>query len=432
MKKSFILDQLDQIKRNPFVLIIKSIKVLWYLPALLIIILVLLIRPIILIRLGRLDSSRLGHFAANTELYLCEKYSGISTKRRLSLDLFYFKERICNKQLYTMWARNIVIMPRYFSFFFIRVEHLITSFSYFFPLFKSHIVKPSLADRDIHGLLSKTPINLKFTKDEIKKGCAELKKIGIPEEAKIVLLCVRDSAYLDNIHKSSDPTLSKMDWTYHNYRDCNIDNFVLVSEQLAEMGYYVLRMGVVVKKPLESNNPMVIDYANNDMRTDFMDIYLASICEFVISTGNGGDCPAVACFRKPCVYVNYCPILYLFTFISNSLAITKHHISTINNKELTFKEIISNNVGACQQSECFEQNGVVLIENTPEEICDVAMEMVEKLTDSWTPMSIDSMLQSTFWDIFPNTKPINGVVLHGEIRMTYGSNFLRKNTWWLE
>ena len=44
-------------------------------------------------------------------------------------------------------------------------------------------------------------------------------------------------------------------------------------------------------------------------------------------------------------------------------------------------------------------------------------------------MSIDGTLQSAFWDIFPNTKPINDVILHGEIRMTYGSNFLRNNTW---
>ena len=428
MKKSFILYQLGQIRRNPFILIIKSMRVLLYFPALLLIILVFLIRPIIFIRIGNLVSSRLGHFSGNTELYLCEKYADINTKRGLSFDLFFYNQnRICNEQLATMLARNsnIVIMPRYLSVFFVRAEHLIKIFSYFFPLLKSHIVKTSSSDRDIHDLLNKTPINLKFTKDELKKGCAELIKMGIPEEAKIVLLYVRDSAYLDSIDKTNY-------YIYHNFRDSNIDNFVQVSEQLAEMGYYVLRMGVVVKKALESNNPMVIDYANNGMRTDFMDIYLSSICEFIISTGTGGDGPAIMCFRKPCVYVNYCPILYFPTFATNSLAITKHHISIKNNKELTLKEIISNNVGACLQSECYEQNGVILVENTPEEICDVAIEMVKKLTGSWEPKSIDSMLQSRFWDIFPNTQPTNGVILHGEIRMTHGSDFLRNNTWWLK
>jgi len=81
-------------------IIIKSIKLFWFFPALIIIIIISLIRPIILIRIGKLETARLGHFAGDTELYLCEKYSGISTNRRMSFDLFYYHDRICNKQLY--------------------------------------------------------------------------------------------------------------------------------------------------------------------------------------------------------------------------------------------------------------------------------------------------------------------------------------------
>jgi len=198
------------------------------------------------------------------------------------------------------------------------------------------------------------------------------------------------------------------------------------------MGYYVIRMGVSVNKSLDSNNPKVIDYAFNGMRSEFMDIYLASICDFVISTGNGGDALAVTCFRKPSVFVNYCPILDFFTPKSNSLSITKHHISIENNKELSFKEIISNNVGSCQHSECFEQNGVILTENTPEEIRDVAIEMANRLSGSWNSMKIDTELQSRFWDIFPNQQLVNGKIHHGKINLTFGSKFLRDNAWWVE
>ncbi|SVE51807.1 uncharacterized protein METZ01_LOCUS504661, partial [marine metagenome] len=232
----------------------------------------------------------------------------------------------------------------------------------------------------------------------------------------------RDSAYLESVD-------NRKDWSYHNHRDCNIDNYILVSEKLAEMGYYVLRMGVTVKKALETNSPMVIDYANHAKNTDFMDIYLASICEFVISTGNGGDVPAILCFRKPCVFVNACPIFYLWTFNSNSLAITKHLVSATNNNELTLKEIFSTDVGVSLNSECYKENGVVVIDNTPKEICDIAIEMVKKLSGSWESNDNDRILQTKFWDIFPNTKLINGKVKHGEIRMTYGSDFLRNNTW---
>ena len=235
---------------------------------------------------------------------------------------------------------------------------------------------------------------------------------------------VRDSEYLDNFNNTIEST--------HSYRNCNIDNFVLVSEELASRGYFVIRLGVLVKSPLKTNNPMIIDYAFKGIRTDFMDVYLASICDFILTTGSGGDALAVNCFRKPVVYVNLCPILDFPTFLSNAIAITKHHIDIENSKELTFKEIISNNAGACLQSDCYKENGVMLIENTPEEICDVALEMVNKLTGSWKQASIDSTLQSKFWDIFPNTKPIKGEIIHGEIKMIYGSNFLRNNSWWLK
>jgi len=418
---------MQDLKKQPqsFLLIKKSIKALLFLPASLIAMLVFLVRPIILLRIGNLLSSRLGHFAANTELYLCEKYSGKSTNRRFSFDFFYYQDVICNEQLNTMWKRSIVILPRSFSTILVRLEYLFKVLSGFFPFIGAHIVNTVSSDRDIYGLLDESPINLKFTKKEKSKGLSELIKLGVPKDSKVVLLCVRDNAYLKSVNNTKE-------WDYHNYRNSNIDNYVLAAEQLAKMGYYVIRMGVSVNKSLDSNNPKVIDYAFNGMRSEFMDIYLASICDFVISTGNGGDALAVTCFRKPSVFVNYCPILDFFTPKSNSLSITKHHISIENNKELSFKEIISNNVGSCQHSECFEQNGVILTENTPEEIRDVAIEMANRLSGSWNSMKIDTELQSRFWDIFPNQQLVNGKIHHGKINLTFGSKFLRDNAWWVE
>ena len=63
-------------------------KILLYIPLYIlllpIILLIRLISPIILIRFGELMSSRIGHLAANTELYLCEKETSIN-----KLNIFY-------------------------------------------------------------------------------------------------------------------------------------------------------------------------------------------------------------------------------------------------------------------------------------------------------------------------------------------------------
>ena len=81
----------------------------------------------------------------------------------------------------------------------------------------------------------------------------------------------------------------------------------MAAEELAKRGYYVFRMGVNVLKPLKSSNSKVIDYANLQIRSDFMDIYLAAKCSFCVSTFAGFD-EICHDFRKPLVYTNAVPI----------------------------------------------------------------------------------------------------------------------------
>ena len=56
-----------------------------------------LLRPLVVIRFGPLRSERIGHFAGNTELYLCERDTDKSNTR--TFDFFYHGGPICNQQL---------------------------------------------------------------------------------------------------------------------------------------------------------------------------------------------------------------------------------------------------------------------------------------------------------------------------------------------
>ena len=73
------------------------IKITIYFFAILIVILIRLVRPMVLIRYGNLFSYRIGHFAGNTELYLCEKDARINTPQKFTLDLFYIENPISNQ-----------------------------------------------------------------------------------------------------------------------------------------------------------------------------------------------------------------------------------------------------------------------------------------------------------------------------------------------
>jgi putative glycosyltransferase (TIGR04372 family) len=235
---------------------------------------------------------------------------------------------------------------------------------------------------------------------------------------------VRDSAYLASHYQGADTKA-------HNFRDSNIQNVVLAAEALAERGYYVIRMGAKVRSPIASSNPKIIDYATNGMRSDFMDIYLGAKCEFCISTSTGFDAVPLI-FRRPIVYINMVHLGWLFTFREQFLAIAKHHFLVPENRELTLSEIFSHGVGFCLNSADFQAKGVELVENTPEEIRDVVVEMAERLEGVWQPHEDDEKLQRKFWEIFP-ADAVNaaGIPYHGDIRSHFGADFLRHNQWWL-
>ena len=212
-----------------------------------------LIEPWMLVRWGELPGPRIGHLASNTEQYLCERDAGINLPRQRHVDIFFMAPPICNRQLAKMWERSLRIWPHWMLPNLRRVNRL-------FPGGAVHEIGDNTQhDRDVHNLLEKFTPHLQFTAAEEDRGATGLRMMGIPDGTPFVCLIVRDSAYLDT-HQSKD-------WSYHNFRDTNIQNYALAAEELAKRGYFVLRMGAKVLEPINSNHPRVVDYAANGMRT---------------------------------------------------------------------------------------------------------------------------------------------------------------------
>lgn len=375
--------------------------------------LIFIIRPFIRIRIALLFSDRIGHFAGNTELYLCDQE--INQPRYKHIDLHYFPRKRCNNQLARMWKRELNIMP----WFFLRpLDLIIRSFS---VLSSFHALAPSGGDRDIDNLMERSDPHLRFTSEEEKLGKAGLISMGIADGSKFVCLNVRDNAYLPG-----------PEYSYHDFRNSDIQNYILASEELTKRGYFVIRMGVIVNEAINSLDPMVIDYATNGMRSDFMDIYLGAKCNFCISVGSGFDA-VTNIFRRPIVEVNFAPIGNFYTWGNTPpILLAKHYVDVKSGLKLSLNEIFSRNVGFCYTASDFELEGVRLVENTPEEIRDAVMEMACRLEGKWVTHDKDNDLQIVFWDNFPvNAVGPNGVRWHGKINSYYSANFLRNNNLWL-
>jgi len=426
---SFIERQLLQIQQGGCIVLFRKmnltcqhlIKFSFYIIAIPEVLVLRLIRPWLLLRWGGLASSRIGHLAANTELYLCERDVGINVPKKRHVDLFFMDSAlICNQQLAIMWKRILRIWPSWFLTPISRVNQWI-------PGGVVHeIGNNSQHDRDVHNLRDNFPPYLEFTPEEEDRGESCLRAMGITAETAFVCLNMRDSAYLDEY-------IHVVDSGSHNYRDSNIQSYVLAAEELAERGYFVIRMGAKVRESMNSMHPRVIDYATNGMRSDFMDIYLSAKCEFLISTGEGMIC-VPKLFRRPIVVVNMVPIGYFFTYYSKLIGITKHHYLIAENRELNLREILNHDIGFCLETFGYSSKGVELIENTPEEIRDVVIEMVERLNGTWQPHVDDESLQRRFWEIFPTdaVDAYQGRPLHGEIRARFGAHFLRNSQEWLQ
>ena len=385
-----------------------------------IVLIIRLIKPMLLVRFGSLRSDRIGHFVANTELFLCEKAAGIDAPMQPSVDLFCLGgEVVCNQQLKKMWGRILPIWPVWMLTPLIGVNRLIPGGG----VHEHHCFDHG--GLDVHNLLDRSLPHLKFTPEEELRGEFGLRVIGIPVGSPFVCLNVRDSAYLA-------AQTSRYNWSYHSYRDSDVQNYVLAAEALAERGYFVIRMGSKVHAAINSSHPKVIDYATNGMRNDFMDIYLGAKCAFCITTGTGWD-GVPEMMRRPIVYVNMVPLGRIHTFSEKFLSITKKHVWKTSQKKLNLREIFSYGIGFCMTTSGYESKGVDLIENSPDEIRDVAIEMAERLSGAWQTQAEDEKLQQGFWEIFPSTEVElrTGKPIHGKIRGRFGAVFLRTDSDWL-
>ena len=360
--------------------------------------------PVVLIRFGGMTSSRIGHFAANVEVYLCERDAGMHGGKNI-IDVFYCDREISNYQLKKMWQRTLHVVP--FARFLDKVNRMI-------PRGKKHIVPWRFnACRDIHGLLSTTPPHLSFTAKEETAGKEGLEKLGVAPGSPFVCFHARNVDYLD-------AALPGGDWSYHNYRDVDIRNYMPALEELVRREYFGIRMGAFVKEKLQNAGRAIIDYAATS-RTDFLDVYLSAKCSFFICD-TAGIYAVAELFRRPVAWVNYTMLEYAPTWGKDDIFIPKKLYLKEEKRFLTFREILDSGMGGFQRTQEYEQAGVEHVENTPEEICDLVIEMDERLKGTWQGHPEDEELQKRFWSLF-KTSEINKNVFLSRV----GAKFLRQN-----
>ncbi len=364
-----------------------------------------LVRPFILIRFGDLNATRLGHFATNTALYTAYRHCSRSN----TLDIFYYTTPISNHQMKKMWDRTLLICP---------LARWWEKANMVLPGAKAHIIREHLDGRDARGVYEKSPIPVSFSADEEKQAQEALGRLGLPKGAFFVCFHARSPVYLDKY-------LPQFDHRYHDFRDSDIMTYQMAVQELIRRGYYCIRMGMNEPDPFPLQDPKLIDYAILG-RDELLDIYLPAKCHFFLGTACGlTSIPRL--FKRPIAWVNYIPLSLAHSWDSRSYFIPKKIWLKSEKRFLNFKEMLSPPWSNERVNINFEEAGIEPVNNTPQEIADLAREVEERLGGRWKASSQDEAMQEKFWSLFRKDR-----IYHDVIRARIGTQFLRDHQHLLE
>jgi putative glycosyltransferase (TIGR04372 family) len=379
-------------------LINKVQRLLYLVLALVGVLIIYVIYPLIKVRLGKLRVERIGHLVFEPELYLGQMHQQNGNKW---VDLFFYDrgQNICNEQVLNMWKRVICIVP--FKSVFNEIYNLLDRKV---PGGKNRLIKWQPHNRT--ELFNYSP-HISLKQSELVKSELIIREMGVSGE--YVCFHSRDSEYLNRVSPNES-------WTHHDYRDADIDNYLLAAKGLCDEGLTAIRMGSVVKKQIDTSNPKIIDYASSNFQCDLMDVYLSIMCKFFI-VSNTGMIAIAKVFHRPMAVPNMIPINSIQYFSEKDVFIPKLIVSNETNRFLSFTEMFKYN-GADITSR-IQKNKFILIENCPEDIADLAIELNMKLNGEWRESLGGKERQEKFREITMKHYPD---IHHCKI----GSKFLKK------
>jgi len=224
------------------------------------------------------------------------------------------------------------------------------------------------------------PPLLSLSAAEEQRGGAALKCLGVPDGAWFVCLHVRESGFKSSHHSVQDSL------------NADIGTYRRAIKAIVERGGWVIRMGDPSMTRL-SKVSGVIDYAHSAFKVDWLDVYLSAKCRFFVGVSSGlAYVPPL--FGVPCVLTNWLPT-GTRPWHESGIYIPK--LYRLGGKRLArFDEIFSPPLGWALKYAHAEQDKIEIIDNKPEEIEAVVLEMIDRLDGRFEATANDEALQTRY------------------------------------
>jgi putative glycosyltransferase (TIGR04372 family) len=352
--------------------------------------------------------THIGHLSAEPDCFVKEGLLGL---RRWCIGVILIpRDRAANPCLLDYWRQRLWVVS---SPFWVRLLAPLSEV----PALRSHTDAYVTAMNDtatfgaIQTAFAGRPPVLRLTRRHREGGEAALQRLGVPQGVWFVGVHCREGGYDSNA-------------VYHRARNVSVEAYFPAMRAIVERGGWCVRMGDPSMTPLPPM-PGVIDYAHSPLRCDWMDVFLCAQARFMLGSASG-LCVLAGVFGTPCAIANQSLPTISLPYGTADLFIPKLLRSVPSGECLTIPEMLRGPLGNARFTHCMELAQTTAENNSPEDIRDLALEVLSELEGTFQETEEDRQLQVACRSLM---KP--GDYTYGAVSR-FGRVFLRKHRWLLE
>jgi len=384
--------------------------------ALLVLICLLLVRPLVRVRLCIVAFHRFGHLALEPEIFLGEQElrvkSGVTKRFPVQIHWWSFgPQRLqANKFLVSKWREAVCALPSWW----IDALHTVGRVVPFLQL-----EEPRMSIRGNLNALDQTKAHLQITEAEKRRANSELCGLGVDPDKPYVCLVVRDGGHYASLgEKESDG---------YSFLNFEIASFEQAALWLVEHGYQVVRMGAGTETPLSTSHPQLIDYANSQHRSEFLDIYIAATCSFAVSTQTGPDAVCLA-FRRPVCYIDVSRFSQFF--FGTKLAWWNPTELWQTGSRLSLRDVLTGPVGNIKDPNDFIKYGVTQVRSDSAMITKLVAGFAESFEKQFVQSESDEVVEHFVQRSIEELMGFDGRQQFGRITAVLNPAFVRQSGDW--
>ena len=204
-----------------------------------------------------------------------------------------------------------------------------------------------------------------------------------------------DIIYLDNYLRSIG--LSDNDWYVcihsreegfsivddyiQSHRNSDIHNYKSAINYVSSLGGWIIRLGDSSMNDIKFNNNKLVDYALSNSKNQMLDVLLCKSAKFILGS-TSGICTLGCVLGTPCAITNLMPTGHGW-YTKFDFFITKKIFSLHLNRFLSLFEMMSLPVSNFRYKFQYDESGYICIENTPEEILCLTIDMINFLNNNY-------------------------------------------------